>query len=79
MSTAPDCRTCTSVGLDVAVDAQLADSEELDDAILHLVEAVVIGVEHGACLVEVELIVGARVPRQLEDAIEPCADPRVLR
>ena len=37
-----------------------------------------IGVEHSSRLIEVELIVGACVPRQLEDAIEPRTDPRVL-
>ena len=61
--------------LDVASDSQLANGEELDDAVLHLVEAVVIGIEHGSRLIEVELIVGARVPRQFEDAIEPRTDP----
>ena len=59
--------------------SQLADGEELDDAIFHLVEAVVVGVEHLTSRVEVELIVASCVPRQLEDAIEPRADPGMLR
>ena len=76
MRTAPDCRVRPSVGWTVARPTrQLADGEELDDAVLDLVEAVVVGVEHRTGLVEVELIVGARVPRQLEDAIQPRADP----
>ncbi len=61
-----------------ATQFQLAHGEELDDAILDLVEAVVIGVEHLPGSVEIELVVAARVPRQLEDPIEPRADPGVL-
>ena len=58
--------------------AQLAHGHELDDARLDVVEPVVVGVEHGADVGEVEVVVAARVPRQLEDAVEPRADPAVL-
>ena len=58
--------------------AQLAHGQELDDAVLHVVEAVVVGVEHCARRGEVELVVGAGAPRQLEHPVEPGADPAVL-
>ena len=58
--------------------AELARGEELDDAVLDVVEAVVVGVEHAAGGVEVELVVAAVAPRQLEHAVEPGADPGVL-
>ena len=65
--------------VDAAVVAQLAGGEELDDAVLHVAEAVVIGVEHRSCFDEVELVLAALAPRQFEDAIEPRAHPGVLR
>ena len=37
-----------------------------------------VGVEHGPGVVEVEVVVGALAPRQLEDGVEPGADPAVL-
>ena len=58
--------------------AQLAHGEVLDDAVLDVVEAVVVGVEHLAGRGQVETVVGAHVPRHLEDAVEPRADPGVL-
>ena len=62
-----------------ALAAQLAHGHELDDPRLHVIEPVVVGVEHGAHVGEVEVVVAARVPRQLEDTVEPGADPAVLR
>ena len=53
--------------VDVALGAQLAHREELDDAVLHFVETGVVRVEHGAGVAEVVVVVGTRVPRQLED------------
>ena len=67
-----------AVAVEAALAAQLADRHELDDPRLHVVESVVVGVEHGAHVGEVEVVVAARVPRQLEDAVEPGADPAVL-
>ncbi len=57
---------------------ELAGGEELDDAVLDVVEAVVVVVEHALGVLEIDGVVAAVVPRQLEDAIEPGADPRVL-
>ena len=37
-----------------------------------------VGVEHGAGVGQVEVVVGALAPRQLEDGVEPGADPAVL-
>ena len=45
---------------------------------LHVVEAVVVGVEDGLGGAEVERVVGADAPRQLEHAVEPRADPALL-
>ena len=61
-----------------ALGPQLADGEQLDDALLHLVEAGVVGVEGGAGHVDVELVVGALGPRQVEHGVEPALDPAVL-
>ena len=63
---------------DLALVAQLAHGQELDDPVLDVVEAVVIGVEDVARLSQVELVVGAGAERQLEHAVEPGADPGVL-
>ena len=38
-----------------------------------------VGIEHGAHVGEVEIVVAPGVPRQFEDTIEPGADPAVLR
>ena len=62
-----------------AVGAQLADGHELDDARLDVVEPVVVGVEHGAHVGQVEVVVTAGAPRQFEDAVQPGADPAMLR
>ncbi len=40
-----------------ALGAQLAHAEVLDDAVLHLVETGVVGIEHGARLDHVEAVV----------------------
>ena len=68
-----------AVGIDASVEAalvaKLARGEELDDAILHIVEAVVISVEHRLRVVEIDVVVTALAPRHLEDAVEPGADP----
>ena len=71
-------RARVAVG-DAAVGAQLAHRQELDDAILHVVEAVVVGVQLGAGTLELELVGCACGPRQLEHAVQPGAHPTVLR
>ena len=61
-----------------ALGAQLAHRQVLDDAVLHVVETGVVGVEDRARVTDVELLVGARAPRDLEHGVEPGADPPVL-
>ena len=70
--------TAMRAGVDIALGPQLAHGEELDDAVLDLVETGVVRVEDGAGVGEVVVVVGARIPRQLEDGVEPCADPARL-
>ena len=53
---------------------ELADREVLDDALLDLVEIVVIFVEHAPCFDRIEAILGDLVPRQLEDPLDIGAD-----
>ena len=54
--------------------AQLADREELEDAVLHVAERVVVLVEDARRLVHVELVVAPRAPRQLGDVLEERPD-----
>ena len=65
-------------GVEAALGPQPADGEELDDAVLDLLEAVVVGVEDGPGIGQVEVVVGARGPRQLEHRVQPGLDPAVL-
>ena len=58
--------------------AELADREELDDALLHVLETGVVLIEDAARLGEVEVVLGAHVPRDLEHPVEVRADPAVL-
>src|ERR1041385_4621035 len=57
---------------------QLPDGEVLDDALLHLFESVVVLVEDTADLRDVEVVLGHRVPGQIEDPIEVGPNDRVL-
>ena len=75
---APGLRRLRADVVDAALGPQLADGEVLDDALLHLVEAGVVGVEDGAGDADVELVVGALGPRQVEDDVEPALDPAAL-
>src|SRR6266540_315880 len=65
-------------GLDATVGAQLAHGQVLDDAVLHVLEAGVVGVEHLACPADVEPVLGPLAERQLGDGVEPGPDPAVL-
>src|SRR3954454_21100589 len=60
------------------VRLQLAHREELEDALLDLVDVVVVAIEHAARLGEVDVIVGRDAPRQLDDPLEVGADHAVL-
>ena len=62
---------------------ELAHGEELEDALLHALEPVVVGIEHAARLGQVELVLGLDAPGQLRHPLEVGADQvsvgRVLR
>ena len=54
------------------------DREVLDDPLLDLVEVEVVVVEHLARVLEVEVVLGVRAPRQRRDPLEVGADHAVL-
>ena len=61
---------------DAALLPQLAHGQVLDDAVLHVVEAVVVGVEDLARVRRVEPLLGALRPRHGEQPVEVGADDR---
>ena len=61
-----------------AVGAQLAHRQVLHDAVLHVAQTGVVRVEDAARLGDVHPLLGALTPRQLEDRVDPRADPAVL-
>jgi hypothetical protein len=71
-------RAPTAHGRQPALGPQLADGQVLDDAVLHVVEAGVVGVEDGPGLGDVEVVLGALAPGDLEHRVEPADDPAVL-
>src|SRR5262249_39719233 len=62
-----------------AIGAQLPHRQVLDDAVLHVVETGVVGLEDCTRLAHVELVVGTLAPRQVERGLDPRPDPTVLR
>ena len=62
------------VVLDAALLAELRDGDVLDDAVLHVVEARVVGVEHLARVLGIEPLLGALAPRDGEQPVEVVAD-----
>ena len=66
------------VRLDPALLAQLAHGDVLDDPVLDVLEARVVGVEHLARVRGVEPLLGALAPRHGEDPVEVVADHRGL-
>ena len=64
---------------DAALAAELANREELDDPLLHVLETGVILIEDAPCLGEVEVVLGSHVPGDLEHPVEIGPDPAVLR
>ncbi len=62
------------VVLDAALLAELRDRDVLDDAVLHVVEARVIRVEHLPGVLRVETLLGALAPRDREQPVEVVAD-----
>src|SRR5207342_3641064 len=61
-----------------ALLAELADSQVLEDPILHVLQALVVGVEHDARLGDVQVVVRTDVPRDLDHPVEVRADPALL-
>ena len=64
---------------DVALLAELAHGEVLDDALLDVVEAGVVGIEDRACALDVARLLAVLAPRQLEQRVEVRADGGRLR
>ena len=62
------------VGLDAPLLAELRDGDVLDDAVLHVLEACVILVEHLAGVPRVESLFGALAPGNGEQPVEVVAD-----
>ena len=60
------------------VGLQLAHREELEDAVLHALDVVVVAVEHLARVLQVEIVLGGARPRQRGDPLEVGADHAVL-
>ena len=65
-------------GAVLSVGHQLAHGEELEDAVLHLLDVVVVLVEHSARVAQVEVVLGALAPRQRGDPLQVAADHAVL-
>src|SRR5262249_12929661 len=65
--------------LHAALGAQLAYAEVFGDAPLHLLEALVVGVEHAAGLDGIEAVRGPLPPGHREEPVEVGADHRGLR
>ena len=61
-----------------ALGLQLAHGEVLEDALLHVLEPVVVGVEDARRLGDVEAVLGLDAPGNLEHRVEPGADPARL-
>ena len=62
------------VVLDAALLAQLRDGDVLDDPVLDVLEAGVVGVEHLAGVLRIEPLLGALAPRHREQPVEVVAD-----
>ena len=67
-------RTAAPVLLDAPLDAQLLDGEVLDDAVLDVLEAGVVGVQHRAGVDGIELLLGALLPRHGDEPVQVGAD-----
>ena len=63
---------------EAAVGAALAHRQVLGDALLHVLQAGVVGVEDRLGAADVVGVLGPLVPRQLEDGVQPGADPAAL-
>ena len=61
------------------VAAQLAHGEKLQDPLLHLLEAVVIRIEHVARVLDLQVVLGEDSPGQIRDPLQPRPRHRLLR
>src|SRR6185369_15658511 len=71
--------TAPADDLEAAGGAPGPDGQVLHDAVLHVGQAVVVGVEHLAGGRDVRGVLGPDVPRDVEHGVEPGADPARLR
>ena len=62
------------VGLDAAILAQLAHGQVLGDAVLDVLEALVVGVEHLARRHRIQVLLGALAPRHRDQPVQVGAD-----
>ncbi len=60
------------------VATQHAHGQEFEDAFLHVVESVVVGVQYGTRGLEVGVFGDVRAPRDVEHRVEPVAHPSLL-
>src|SRR5579885_3731994 len=67
-------RAGAPVVAEAALGAQLPDRQVLDDPVLRVLEAGMVGVEHRARVLRVEPLVGALRPRHREEPVEVAAD-----
>src|SRR5439155_25436710 len=72
-------RAPATYDMQVAGGPAVAHRQVLEDAVLHVVEAGVVGVEDGAGRGQVGVVRGADAPRQFEDGVQPGTDPAGLR
>ena len=72
-------RASTVGGLQSSFGLEFSHGQVLEDAVLHVLESVVIGVQDSLGLTDVEAVVGLDSPRDLEDGVEPGANPTRLR
>ena len=60
------------------VGGQLADGQHLEDAVLDLLQAVVVPVQHALGLGDVQIVLGESVPGQVEAGVQIGADDRAF-
>jgi hypothetical protein len=71
-------RPAPTDGVHAALGPQGPHGQSLDDALLHVLETAVVGIQHTAHGTEVVDLLRPLRPRQLQDGVEPRHDPAVL-
>ena len=69
----------TADHLQPALGTTCPHGQVLDDAVLDVLEPVVVGVEDFACRFQVGGVLGLHVPGQVEHGVQPGADPAAFR